>query len=76
MAETDIAVVGLGCRLPGAPDIDSFWRMLREGRDARRELSDEHLRQIGVPEEVLADPEFVKAAMILDDIDRVGTDVR
>ncbi|MCK5940931.1 MAG: SDR family NAD(P)-dependent oxidoreductase, partial [Planctomycetes bacterium] len=70
MADTDIAVVGMGCRLPGAPDLDAFWRMLRDGRDARRELSDEHLRSVGVPEEALQDPEFVKAAMVLDDIDQ------
>ena len=70
MAETDIAVVGMACRLPGAPDLEAFWRMLREARDARRELDDEHLRASGVPEELLANPDFVKAAMVLDDIDR------
>ncbi|MBL8756621.1 MAG: SDR family NAD(P)-dependent oxidoreductase [Planctomycetes bacterium] len=70
MADTDIAVVGMACRLPGAPDLEAFWRMLREGRDARRELSDEHLRSLGVPDEVLADPAYVKAAMLLDGIDQ------
>jgi acyl transferase domain-containing protein len=70
MADTDIAVVGMACRLPGAPNLDAFWRMLREGRDARVELTDEHLRSVGVPDEVLADPDFVKAAMLLDDIDQ------
>lgn len=70
MSETDIAVVGMGCRLPGAPDLDAFWRMLRDGRDARRELSDEHLRSVGVPDDVLEDPDFVKAAMVLDDVDQ------
>ena len=35
VAETaPIAVVGLACRLPGAPDLDGFWRLLSEGRDA------------------------------------------
>jgi acyl transferase domain-containing protein len=29
-----IAVVGLACRLPGAPSPDAFWQLLREGRDA------------------------------------------
>jgi acyl transferase domain-containing protein len=70
MADTDIAVVGMACRLPGAPDLDAFWRLLRDGRDARVELSDEHLRSLGVPPEVLADPDFVKAAMLLADIDQ------
>jgi acyl transferase domain-containing protein len=29
-----IAVVGMACRFPGAPDLDSFWRLLDEGIDA------------------------------------------
>ncbi|WP_416972770.1 beta-ketoacyl synthase N-terminal-like domain-containing protein [Streptomyces sp. 4F14] len=29
-----IAVVGMACRLPGAPDPGSWWTLLREGRDA------------------------------------------
>ncbi|WP_328391873.1 type I polyketide synthase [Nocardia sp. NBC_00416] len=30
----DIAVVGMSCRMPGAPDLPAFWRLLRDGRDA------------------------------------------
>src|SRR5580700_1863762 len=30
-----IAIVGMGCRIPGAePGLDGFWRLLEEGRDA------------------------------------------
>jgi thioester reductase-like protein len=29
-----IAVVGLACRFPGAPDPEAYWRLLLEGRDA------------------------------------------
>ncbi|MGW5355869.1 type I polyketide synthase, partial [Streptomyces sp. NPDC004031] len=29
-----IAVIGLACRLPGAPDPDAFWRLLRAGGHA------------------------------------------
>ena len=29
-----IAVIGAACRLPGAPDLDAFWSLLAEGRDA------------------------------------------
>lgn len=33
-----IAVVGMACRFPGAPDLDAFWKLLREGGDAIREV--------------------------------------
>ncbi|MEV8545957.1 type I polyketide synthase [Streptomyces sp. NPDC051572] len=33
-----IAVVGMACRLPGAPDVDAYWRLLIEGRDAVTEV--------------------------------------
>ncbi|MFZ4408462.1 MAG: SDR family NAD(P)-dependent oxidoreductase, partial [Paracraurococcus sp.] len=29
-----IAIVGAACRLPGAPDLEAYWRLLAEGRDA------------------------------------------
>lgn len=29
-----IAIIGAACRLPGAPDLDAFWTLLAEGRDA------------------------------------------
>ena len=32
--EEQIAVVGMACRFPGAPDIDAFWRQLEAGADA------------------------------------------
>jgi len=39
-AERDepIAIVGLGCRFPGAPNPDEYWRLLDEGRDAVTEV--------------------------------------
>ena len=34
-----IAIIGIGCRLPGGVDgPEAFWRLLREGRDAIREV--------------------------------------
>jgi acyl transferase domain-containing protein/NADPH:quinone reductase-like Zn-dependent oxidoreductase/NAD(P)-dependent dehydrogenase (short-subunit alcohol dehydrogenase family)/acyl carrier protein len=37
-ADEPIAIVGLACRLPGAPDPEAFWRLLRRGGDAIREV--------------------------------------
>ena len=36
-----IAVVGLSCRYPGAPNPDAYWRLLVEGRDAVTEVPDD-----------------------------------
>ncbi|NUT38635.1 MAG: type I polyketide synthase, partial [Thermoactinospora sp.] len=33
-----VAIVGISCRLPQAPDPQSFWRLLRDGRDAITEV--------------------------------------
>lgn len=33
-----VAIVGVACRLPGAPNLDSFWKMLVEERDAVTEI--------------------------------------
>ncbi|WP_270939150.1 beta-ketoacyl [acyl carrier protein] synthase domain-containing protein, partial [Falsiroseomonas oryzae] len=29
-----VAIVGAACRLPGAPDLDAYWRLLESGTDA------------------------------------------
>src|ERR1700721_969052 len=33
-----IAIVGLSCRFPGSEDPDAFWRLLRDGVDAVKEV--------------------------------------
>ena len=36
--EEPIAVIGIGCRFPGASDPDAFWDMLENGREGIREV--------------------------------------
>ncbi|HCI83010.1 MAG TPA: beta-ketoacyl synthase, partial [Ktedonobacter sp.] len=36
-----IAIIGLGCRFPGANNAESFWEMLHEGRDGITEVPNE-----------------------------------
>ncbi|NUO79142.1 SDR family NAD(P)-dependent oxidoreductase [candidate division KSB1 bacterium] len=36
-----LAIIGLGCRFPGAESPAAFWQLLREGRDAIREVPKE-----------------------------------
>ncbi|MDX2679235.1 polyketide synthase [Streptomyces soliscabiei] len=35
-----VAVIGMACRFPGAASVDEFWRLLEEGRDAIRDVSE------------------------------------
>jgi len=66
---TDIAVVGMACRFPGASNPGEFWQLLKEGREARTELTDADLLAAGVPKSLLADPNYVKAGMFLQGMD-------
>jgi acyl transferase domain-containing protein/surfactin synthase thioesterase subunit/acyl carrier protein len=66
----EIAIVGMAGRFPGANDLETFWQNLRAGRESIVQLSDEQLRQAGVAEERLRDPLYVKAAAVLDGVDR------
>jgi acyl transferase domain-containing protein len=68
-AETDIAIVGLAGRFPGARSVEEFWTNLRNGVESATLLTDEQLRAAGVSEELIADPNYVRAAYPLPDMD-------
>ncbi len=63
-----IAVIGMSCRLPGAPDPDAFWELLREGRDAIVETPPERWALYGLPSDDSA-PGLVHGGY-LDGVDR------
>jgi acyl transferase domain-containing protein len=56
-------------RFPGAPDVERFWSNLREGVESITRFSDEELLAGGEDREKLADPNYVKARPILEDIE-------
>ena len=65
--ELDIAVVGMACRFPGARNLDEFWHNLVEGVESITRFSDEELLRSGVPAACLSNPNYVKAAPILEE---------
>jgi amino acid adenylation domain-containing protein/non-ribosomal peptide synthase protein (TIGR01720 family) len=67
--DSDIAVIGMAGRFPGARDTHEFWRNLRDGVESVVRLGDEELRASGIGPEVLRDPNYVKAGGVLDDIE-------
>ncbi|MDA8447468.1 type I polyketide synthase [Paracidovorax valerianellae] len=59
----EIAIVGMAGRFPGADDVDAFWRQIKTGAEAVQRFSDGSLRQRGVPQSLLDDPDYVKAGV-------------
>jgi acyl transferase domain-containing protein len=66
---TDIAIVGMAGQFPGSGDVDEMWRNLRAGRECVTWFSPEELLAAGEDPELIADPAYVPAAAVLDDID-------
>ena len=65
----DIAIIGMACRVPGAKNIDEFWHNLRNGVESIKFFADIELQNAGIDPTVLAKPNYVKAAPILEDIE-------
>ena len=64
-----VAIIGMAGRFPGAPDLDAFWRNLRDGEESISRFSDQALRAAGVDPADLADPAYVKANGMLDGVE-------
>ncbi|MCC8250392.1 type I polyketide synthase [Saccharothrix luteola] len=62
---TPIAVVGMSCAFPGAPDLDAYWRVIAGGRETVRRFSPDDLRAAGLPEAELRRPDFVAAGGVV-----------
>src|SRR5215216_5863282 len=65
-----VAIIGMACRFPGAPDLASYWRNLCEGRESVTFFSRAELEAAGVPSSLLDVPGYVPAAPVLDDVDQ------
>jgi len=63
--DSDIAIIGMSCRFPGAKDIEAFWQNLRDGVESISFFSDEELSGIAT----LSQPNYVKAGAVLSDIE-------
>src|SRR5689334_18540474 len=63
-----IAVIGMAGRFPGATNLKEFWQNLMNGVEAISSFSKEELEASGVPAQLLDQPNYVRAAAVLDDI--------
>lgn len=67
--DLDIAVIGMACRFPGAQNIGEFWKNLANGVESIKFFTDQELIAEGVDPEVLRDPNYVKAASLIEGVD-------
>ncbi len=70
----DIAVIGMACRFPGAPDLDTFWQNLRDGKESITFFTDEEILAAGIDPTLIQNPNYVKASPTLDNIDCFDAD--
>ena len=64
-----MAVVGAALHVPGADGPDRFWDNLRRGVESLRTFTDDELSAVGVPPDALADPNYVRAGMVLENLE-------
>ncbi|WP_022681756.1 SDR family oxidoreductase [Sphingobium bisphenolivorans] len=67
--DAHIAVVGMACRFAGAPDLESYWTNLREGRESITRFSEAELLAAGVDPRALADPHYVPVGAPMPDME-------
>lgn len=66
---TDIAIIGMAGRFPGAGDVERFWTLVRDGAEAITFFSEEELLEEGIPGEIVRDERYVRAKGFLDGAD-------
>ncbi len=64
--ELDLAIVGMACRFPGARNVAEFWSNLDRGVESIARLADEEMLAAGVPADLLARSDYVKASPVLE----------
>lgn len=68
VGDSDIAIVGMAGRWPGATTVEQFWDNLRGGVESIRFFTDDELIDAGVPRHELSKPNYVKARPVLDGV--------
>src|SRR2546421_4724090 len=65
----EIALIGMIGRFPAATSTDELWQKLRDGVELISFFSDQELLSSGIDPATLRDPNYVRAAGALEDIE-------
>ncbi|MCU0290079.1 MAG: amino acid adenylation domain-containing protein, partial [Acidobacteria bacterium] len=66
---TEVAVIGMAGRFPGAANVHEFWENLQNGLESISFFSKLELKQLGIKAEWVDNPNYVKAKGVLDGIE-------
>lgn len=69
LSGSEIAIIGMAGRFPGAPNIAAFWNNLRDGVESISCFTDEQLLASGVDPEALKSARYVKAGAVLEGVE-------
>lgn len=67
--QTDIAIIGMSGRFPGARNLAEFWTNLRNGVESISFFHDDELDRALIPEAIRSNPKYVRAKGVLQDAD-------
>ncbi|UGT67583.1 condensation domain-containing protein [Nocardia gipuzkoensis] len=65
-----VAIVGMACRFPGAPDLAAYWDLIASGREGLTRFDDAELAASGVPAELREHRNYVPVGAVIDGQDR------
>ncbi len=66
---TDIAIIGMSCRLPGANTLHEFWTNLVNGTDVSERVTEADLIKVGLDPSLLNQSSYVAKKMTLEGMD-------
>lgn len=71
--KTDIAIVGMAGKFPGAENVNELWQNLFDGKESISVFKADEL-DASVPEDIRKDPDYVPARGIIKDADKFDAD--
>ncbi len=66
---SEIAIIGMSGRFPGAKNVDEYWGNLRDGVESISFFTDKELETRGIDPALLRKPQYVKARGVLDGVE-------
>ncbi len=66
---SEVAIIGMSCRFPGAPGVDAFWENLRGGVESITFLRDDEIEVSNLEPSAVGSPSYVKAASVLEGVE-------